>query len=121
MNLSPHVRVVFEFWTWGLKSKERDLSLDMLYIIIIRYFVVSGFIFPKSKSSMEKKTFEPTSLTEVLCLGIDWINEAFCSNKFYLESPTKNNSILCMGLAKSSTSMFTLNEYYFLTKGLYWT
>jgi hypothetical protein len=59
-NLSPQVNPIFEFEFCELKSKLKDFYFDILYIIIIRYFVVFAFNFPKSKSSIEKKAFEPT-------------------------------------------------------------
>ena len=70
VNLSPQVNPILELEVCELKSKLRAFCLDILYMIIIRYLVVFAFILPKSKSSIEKKTFDPTSLTEVLCRGI---------------------------------------------------
>ena len=118
INLSPHVRPFLEWFDWDVKSKFKAWVFDILYIMIILYFVDIAFIFPKSTSSIEKKALEPTSLTEVLCRGIDWWRETIFYCLPSLASPEKYSWIFWMGLAKSNTSMFTLKEYSFLTRGL---
>jgi hypothetical protein len=60
VNLSPQVNPILELGVCELKSKLKAFCFDMLYIIIIRYLVVFAFILPKSKSSIEKNTLDPT-------------------------------------------------------------
>ena len=115
-NLSPHVSPCFEMSDCVGKSKLSVFYWDILYNKISLYRVWFFYNLLKSISSIEKKTFDPISLTILLWKGITF----YYFLKLFLNIfPVKFNSISWIYLLKSKTCIKSLNLYNFFSNGRY--